>query len=316
MLWVDDDFVTMDDLKSLDPEVVDIAQAEGIILEGSNGVIRRAKEGAQATLSKFMSFSGLNPADLTVRNVNMPIGVPELRYNYAGFAQLVVSGEAEDNWSAIKHWVAARTLLLFYRMATNKSADRYSDRYQQQVEEIRRVYWPDFRRRGLPIIFSPLPAPGAIMERAGRFTTNNLSLTAGVAGTLDETIEFAITWVGTRYVSGTSKFNEESYRSARVALALTDGNLANVSIAGLTPPDGSQPEFTKSSCRYSTAIAAGWNVWAGRSGEAMYKQNSSVIGLSTQSFTLPADPVFSGEQLDLGQYEDVILEVGNDIVRA
>ncbi len=317
MLWVDDDFVTAADLQSMDSEVADVAQTEGIVLEGSNGAIRRAKEDAQATLSKFMSFSGLNPTDLTVRDVNMPLGVPDLRYNYASFAQLVISGEVSDNWSALKQWVVGRTLLRFYRAATNKNSDRYSDRYEEMQADVRERIWPNFKRRGIPIVFNPLPAPGAIMERAGLFSLdNNLSLVSG-SGTLDEDTVIAITWVGSKYVSATAKHNNESYRSARVTLPLISGNVARVTTTGLTAPNGSQPEFTKSSCRYSPGTAVGWNVWAGRATEdVMYRQNASVIPLATTSYTFTGNPVYSGEQLDLGQYEDIILEIRNELVRA
>jgi hypothetical protein len=315
MLWVDDDFVTIADLQSMDPEVPDVAQTEGIVLEGSAGVIRRAKEDAQATLSRFMSFGGLSASDLTVRDVNIPTGISELKYNYAGFAQLVVSGEAEDNWSTLKRWVVARTLLRFYRAATNKNADRYSDRFEALQDAIREDYWPSLKRRGLPILFNPLPAPGAIMERAGTFAAANVTLVSGGGASTDE-FEFAITWVGSRYVSPADKRNSESYRSARVKATMEAAKVANVSILGLTAPDGVQPEFTRSSCRYTPAVTVGWNVWAGEVDGPLYRQNATVIPIATTDFDLPDDPVLSGEQLDMGQFEDIILEVNCELQRS
>lgn len=311
MLWVDEDFITQADLITLDSEIAEIAETENIVI---SDIIRRAKEKCQGTLSAFMSFSGLSPTDLTLRNLNFPIGTPDLRYNYAGFAQLVVNGESETNWGALKHWVAAKTLAEFYRAATNKNSDRYSDRHEGILEEIKQQLWPNFKRRGLPIVFNPLVAPGAIMERAGTFGANNVDLVAG-AGTSTATFYFAITWVGDRYLTASQKFNSESYRSARVSKLMVNGQVARVSIAGLIPPDGQQPEFTKSNCRYTPGRAVGWNVWAGITEGALYRQNAAAIPIATTSFTLPGDPLLTGEKADLGQFEDIVLEIKTQLVR-
>lgn len=311
MLWVDEDFVTLADLLTLDSEIAEIAETENLSI---TTIIRRAKEKCQGTLSAFMSFSGLSPTDLVLRNVNFPVGTPDLRYNYASFSQLVVSGEAEDNWSALKQWVAGRTLVEFYRAAANKKFDRYSDRHEGMLEEVKQELWPAFKRRGLPIIFNPLVAPGAIMERVGTFDADNVTLTAG-AGTSTANFEFAVTWVGDRYVTASQKFNSESYRSARVNKAMVNGQVAVVNIADLTPPNGQQPEFTKSSCRYTPGRATGWNVWAGTPGGTLYRQNANVIPIATTSFTLPGDPLLTGEKADLGQFEDIVLEIKTQVVR-
>lgn len=316
MLWTDERFVTVNDLTSLDAELPDVCQTEGVVLDGDNGIIQRAKSDAQSILSRFMSFSGLSPTDLTVRNVNLPFGLPDLRFNYAGFEQVVVSGDTDADWSALKNWVANFTLRLVYQKLSNKNGDRYSDRYESANDAILYNYWPQFKRRGLPISFNPLSCPGAIQMRVGFFTANNLTLVAG-AGTLNTDIQWAITWVGNRYVSPTNKFNNESYRSALVPVSLVTGQVARISIAGLTPPNGQQAVFTMSSCRYSPGVAVGWNVWAGLPDGTMYRQNvGGVLPLTQQTFTSPGNPILSGEQLDLGQYEDIVLEVQSQILRA
>lgn len=329
MLWVDEDFVTVDDLVAMDPEVPDVAVTERITLDGPGGVIRRAKSMAEQTLSRFMSFANFSPNDLTFRDVNFPITAPEFRYNYAGFAQLVISGESWSHWSSLKNFVVAKTLIEFYRMASNKNADRYSDRHEGMQDQLTKEFWPNFKRRGLPIIFNPLPAPGAIMERAGTFGLfqGSVSLVAG-AGTLavPQGTDFAVTWVGSRYANPTapmfdekSKNNQESGRSARVNIQLQAGEVAKVSILGLDYPNGNQPEFTKSSCRYSPGVAVGWNVWAGDPNDPdkiMYRQNTAgPIPIATTFWTLPGDPVLSGEQLGLGQFEQVVLEVRSQLQR-
>lgn len=323
MFWVDDDFVTVADLMAMDAEVQAVAETESIVLEGPGGVIRRAKSMAEQTLSRFMSFANFSPNDLTFRDVNFPITAPEFRYNYAGFAQIVVSGESWSHWSAIKNYVVARTLEEFYRMASNKNADRYSDRHEGMKEQRMGEFWPNFKRRGLPIHFNPLVAPGAVMERCGTFAEKNVGTTAG-PGTSTSALDFAITWVGSLYAPPVPpaydpklKQNQESYRSARVNLQLVSAAVAQVTISGLNSPNGTQPAFTQSSCRYSPGVAVGWNVWCGDPNDpdlVMYKQNTSgPVPLSTTSWALPGDPVLSGEVLDLGQYEQVVLEVRSQI---
>lgn len=315
MLFTDDD-ISVADLCSLDAELEGIIDTDGILLDTDNGLIRRAKSDAQQILSRFMSFEGLSPTDLTVRDVNLPFGIPDLKYSYAGFEQIVISGETASSWSALKNWLVNKTLLRVYRAATNKNSDRYSDRYEELNKLIKVEYWPNLKQRGLPLAMNPLSCPGAVMMRAGLFTGSSLALVAG-SGTLTVPVEYAITWVGDRYVSPASKFNNESYRSARVNLTMTNGNVAQVSIAGLTPPNGQQPEFTMASCRYSPGVAVGWNVWAGMPGDPiMYRQNiAGVLPLTQATFSLPGNPVFSGEQLDLGQFEDIILEIRTQIIR-
>lgn len=327
MLWGDDDFITVNDLISRDPELTEAGEVAHLTFAGDNGLIRRGKEEAQAKLSRFMSFASLSPNDLSLRNINRPSWSPSLVFNYAGFSQIVVSGESESNWSALKQWAMALTLKRIYTAAVGKAGDRYADKLEAIDEERRSFYWPNFRRRGVPICFNPLDAPGAIMGRCGSFTlANNLALVAG-AGTVVESYDFAITWVGTNYVSPTAKHNGESYRSRRLTAAMGNGTVARVSTTGLTAPNGQQPAFTMSSSRYSPGTAIGWNVWACKTPQTdsadnnnldnpvMYRQNAAVIPLATPSFTLPADPILTGETLDLGQLDDIVLEIRTEMER-
>lgn len=315
MLWVDDQFVTTDDLTALDSEVPSTAAVSNLTLTGDQGILQRGKEDAQAILARFMSLSDLSPKDLLLRDVNIPSWTLGLPHNYAGFAQLCVTGDSASNWSSLKRWVAAKTLLRFYRAAANKNADRYEDRWVSLHEAIQSDYWPNFKRRGLPLVFNPLPAPGAIMERAGTFDAGNLSSTPNAAGTVAGDYDFAVTWVGNRYVSGTNKQNDESYVSPRVTLSLVGGYVATVSIMDLTPPNGSQPAYNRSNARYNPGTAVGWNIWAGSKGGALYRQNNVPVVLGTTSYTLAGNPTLTGEQADLGQYDDIVLPINVSLQR-
>ncbi len=291
---------------SLDSELLNIAKTEQLTLEGNNGLIRRAKENSQSALSSFMTTSGINQSDLSLRNVNTPVFLNDRTVQYAGFAQVLVSGETETNWSLLKQWVAARTLRMIYQAAANRNTDRYKDRFADVQDQLSTEIWPKFRKFGLPIVINPLPAPGAIMERAGEFSPGNVTLING-PGTSNDEIDVAITWVS-------SGENNESYRSRIVSVTLSSGKVLSVSLNGLIPPDGSQPAHTRASCRYATRVAIGWNVYAGRRGGTLYRQNISPISLSS-AYISSGNLNYSGTPVGLGQYADINLVIETNLRR-
>jgi hypothetical protein len=309
MLWVDDELVTVDDLASIEPELLEIAKTEKLTLEGSNGLLQRAKEACQTTLSNFMAITGVNTSDLSLRNVNTPAFLNDRTTQYAGFAQVVVSGETETNWSPIKQWIADRTLRTIYQAAVNRNTDRYQQRFDSVDDRIKNESWPRLRRVGLPLVYAPLPAPGAIMERAGSFGSANVTLVANVAGTSTDEIDVVITWV-----SDPAATNFESYRSQRFPITLVNGQVLKVTLAGLIPPDGKQPAHTQASSRYSTRVATGWNVYVGKRSGTLYLQNLSPLGLAVD-YTATTNPTYSGTQSGLGQYADINLVLESNLRR-
>lgn len=304
MLWVDDDFVKVDDLLSIEPELSEIAKTEQLTLEGDNGLLRRAKEDAQTHLAQFMSLSNLSFSDLTLRNVVTPSY--NINRTYAGFAQLVVSGDTGSHWNPLKQWAVDRALLRIYRAAINRNTDRYQERYDAVQERLTVESWPKFKRFGLPIVMNPLVAPGAIMERAGEFGSSNISLTGGSGTSVDE-VDVAIAW--------TAEDGDESYRSRLATISLVNGQVLQVNINGLTPPNGVQPKHTEAYCRYTPKAAAGWNVYVGKRNGKLYRQNGSPIPVATSTYTLSGNPVYSGTEAGLGQVPDINLEITSNLRR-
>jgi hypothetical protein len=296
-------------LISIEPELLEIAKVEKLTLEGANGLLQRAKESCQTTLSNFMAITGVNASDLSLRNVNTPAFLNDRTTQYAGFAQLVVSGETESSWSPLRQWVADRTLRVIYQAAVNRNTDRYQQRFDSVDEHIRVESWPRLRRIGLPLVYAPLPAPGAILERAGSFTEVNVLTVVNAAGTSTDEIDVAITWV-----SDPAATNFESYRSQRVPITLSNGRVLKVSIAGLIPPDGEQPAHTQALSRYATRIATGWNVYVGKRSGKLYLQNLSPLNLSTD-YTATGNPTYSGVQSGLGRYADINLVLESNLRR-
>ena len=319
MLWVDDDFVTVLDLISIDPESIEIAATENIILDGDNGVIRRAKEECSGTLARYLNLGSLSSGDLILRDVNLFISGLGLQYSYAALTQLVVSGESLSHWSPLKGWVVAKALMGLYRAAINRpqGKDRYEARFNQTEALLEEIYWPNFKLKGVPICLNPLWAPGAIMERAGSFTDGNVILVTGAGGTQDQVgYEVCVTWVAEKYISPTDKHNGESFHSRPVGITVTTGRVIQVTIVGLTAPNGTQPDWNKAMSRYTPGKADRWNMYVGVPGGPYYRQNATPIPLVTTTYTLAGNPVLSGEQSDQGQFEDLFLEIKKRLVRA
>jgi hypothetical protein len=145
------------------------------------------------------------------------------------------------------------------------------------------------------------------MERAGTFSNSNVVLTAG-AGTATDEIDVAVSWV-----SGDLS-NNESHPSRVVPITLVNGQVLRVTLSGLTPPNGTQPVHTQAAARYSTRVATGWNVYAGKRGGTLYKQNGALLGLAA-TYTATGDPSYSGTEAGLGQYADINLAIESNLRR-
>jgi hypothetical protein len=316
MLYTDDDFVNTADLVSIDSDITDIVTAESLVAEGNNSLVRRGLEDAGRAIERHLYLGDLSMRDLAVRDTLVYPGLSISRA-FGSLAQVVISGESENHWSVIKRYAVAKVLVCLYRaaMAKGNNEDRYTNKLEMVKEDIRCSYWPDMKKIGIPFVFTPLPAPGAIMMRCGTFGDANGSVVAG-AGTRADIIQLVVTWVGDKYISGSNKNNGESYRSEYCNIQMANGKVAKVSIIGLTAPDGTQQTWTKAEARYSVAKAVGWNVWAGLpNAGVMYRQTLTPVALGTTTYTLAADPVLSGETLDLGQFPDINIEIKNELVR-
>ena len=302
MLWTDDNFVTLADLLSMDSEISSLVDAEELTL---SSLITRGIEAASMAIQANTQWGRISPGDLALRNrVTMP-GLSTAR-TFVHPCQIVVSDDT--SWNHVKRYVAFKVLQQIYRAAVNRNADRYENKMQMSVED-GRLAWAQLRHIGIPIVFNPLAAPGATLERqAGTFTASNLSNVAG-AGSSTASVEFAVTWVG----SATE--NNQSYRSQRVALQLVNGQVARVSISGLVPPDGTQPAHREASSIYVPGVATHWNVWAGTAGGDMYLQNESPIAISTLTYTLTGNPVSAGTILGFGQHADYLFPLRDELIR-
>lgn len=317
MLWVDTEPITVAELNQIDSEVTAFSAigVENLTLTGAAGLIRRGRDDIGRIIKSRLLLDDITTrqGSLTTRDVSFTGSLS------GNLAQVVLSGLSLDEWSALKQYTAAGILRVIYRAAANQSTkDRYTARLERMESDISKVYWPAVKMEGIPVVLNPLPAPGAFLERAGEFSdaNSNVTLITDGAGTVSVDYDFSVTWVGDGYTSGAVKNNEESFHSERVTVTMVSGKVARVNITGLTPPDGDQPEWTKHNSSYTPGNADRWNVWAGVKGGVLFRQTLTPIVVGTDFFQLPADPLLSGEQVDLGQVADLSVEVRNRLIRS
>lgn len=326
MLWTDGDFVTSQDLITLDSEVQDVASAETITLDDpvtGNSVIHRAIEEAGDRLMKYMQIFGgyLNSGSVSANHYAavMNLGQPSVNRSKILRGQIVVTDLSPYTWNVVKRWVAYWSLHVFFRDVANRTLkDRYRDKEERYSKESNTIHWDALRAAGIPTVRMPFPCPGAAWEpNAGLWSASNVTQVTG-AGTQNGSYDVAVTWVDLMpgyYVSPTNNGNAESHPSASQTLALTSGNVIRVNIASLIPPNGSQHPATVPYAVVQYHAAGGWNVYAGVSGGPLYLQNSTPIPVGTKTYTLTGDPLASGSTLGQGQYADLYYSVPTGILQ-
>lgn len=209
-LLIDDDHITLSDLLSVDPEVAEIADAEGITVEGDGGIARQAwDECADRLMAAMRSFSEEGPR---VR-----------------LSQIVVSSEHGRSISPLRRWMIYRALALFYRAAMNRRvSDRYADKHDRMRDELKSK-WRVLSSLGLPFVIQPVPCPGAVHgHSAGQFGAESVSFVPG-GSQAEASFDVALTWVNQATESGPSKV---------LTVTIPENQLLRVSIEGLTPPAG------------------------------------------------------------------------------
>lgn len=317
MLWTDSDFVTPEELASIDSEILSVANAEEIVLENPNGtgLIHRAIEECGAGFMKYMQLFGgyLYAGDSTSGHDNavMNIGQGIRNRSRILLSQVPVSSIHPLAWAPVKRWVVYWILYLFYQDAASRRMD--NDRYGKKADyykaQANGKYWDDLRTAGVPVVNSPLPCPGAIWEPGqGVWDDGAVTVVSG-SGTLTDTYAVVITWV-----DQIRQKNAESGPSAQVVVSLTPGNVLKVDTSLLVPPTGQQHPGTLALATVDCARATGWNVYAGPAGGPLYLQNPSPIAVATKTWTAPADPVTGTVQAGTGQWADRYLSMPSGVM--
>jgi hypothetical protein len=330
VLWTDRDFVSSNDLITLDAEVQSVASAEEITLDdpsGGAGIIHRAIEEAGDKLFKYLQLFGgyLNSGTVSANHYAavMNVGLPSVNRSKILMGQIVVSSLDGVSWPPVKRWVAYWALHAFFRDAANRTLkDRYATKEERYRAEANGAHWDALRTLGVPIVTQPLPCPAAVWEpNTGNWGDGNVSQVAG-SGTVEGSYDVVVTWVdqdpglyGSNTGTGSFVNNAESAPSVPATIALVAGNVAVVDIASLVAPTGAQPLGSIPFAIVEYMRATGWNVYAGPSGGPLCLQTPTPIPIATKSFTFPGDPLTGTALVGPGQYAERNLSLPMGIIQ-
>lgn len=304
----------------MDPEISNVATAEGITLTGDEGLIRSSIEETVNELNKIViAFGGyLNSGDLSANHLAavLNVGIGNSVRQKILPIQVCVSGQTWTSWNWIKQWAVFWCLKIFYRTAMARTAnDRYEKRMNTYKDELVRRITPNVYALGIPVVLQPLSAPAATFTRnAGTWGPSNVTLVNGSGSMNGAVVNVAITYVDQSqdnlYYNASAPNNAESQCTEWMEMTLATGKVLQFNIASLNPPNGTQDPATILVTVIAPLQATGWNIYVGlASSNTLYLQNSEPIPITTLEYTLPSDPTFSGYQVGLGQYESRRLSI-------
>lgn len=318
MLFTDSDIVTALDMVAIDSEMQSVARLGGspILVDGDAGIIRQNwQECANKVRRVVQSFAA-----------NAYAGDPVMGFHMANFQariglnQLSLMAKYAKADSPWKRWMTLSALAMFYDAASNSRTGAATDRFllkEQKYDDMAATAWSTAIADGLPVLASPLSAPGATHDyTAGTWGPENIS--SAVSGSAaSATYYVAITWVdGSAYISPTVKGNAESAPSLVVTFEVPANSVMVVNIVSMNPPGSVVYPGGVSDGVYRTRKATGWNVYAGATSGLMTLQNPTPITASVPTFTFPAAPTTTGAPMGAGQFPDQLTPILNQIYRA
>lgn len=316
MLWTDAIFITPDDLTEVDPDVMNVAESQDIDLPTiTQRAIEEAGNYLEGLLVSFATYISSNDLSANHLAAVFYTGSQPNQRRRVTSEQLVVTGRNATFWSEIKQWAVNRVLIRFYRSAGNRAE---GDRYLEKMDRFKKAdvleYLPALKFSGIPIVYRPMPTPGAIMARnAGTWAAGQAVQAGCVAvGQYDVTITYVDY---SKWVSPANDGNLQSNPAATKSVTLVSGNALTVDITALNPPTGSVYPDMLARGYTVTANASHYNVWAGQHNGVMYLQNPALIPITQKTFALTADPAAAGFTVGIGQYVEAFLAIQDLIQR-
>jgi hypothetical protein len=319
MLFTDGNFITPALLDSIDGEFSLVAAAQEI---DALAFIAEAVNSAGAEfIGDIQNFSGYlygvavgGNHQMAVMNIlTGAINRPRALLN-----QIPVT-EPNPTRTAFRRWVQFFVLYEFYTaMSWRTTTDRYSIKAEHYEKQKRRA-WENLKGNGFPIVISPLPCPGALLEyNPGTWAAGNVTAVAGGASVALAAYDVAITYCSLpSYVSPANQGNAESAGAVTQTVAVPAAHVVSVSIVGLNPPSGTfNPAIGTAQGIYSPMPATHWNVYVGLPGGVLYLQNGSPIPVAATSYTLAGPPVLSGSPINAGQSSNWDFSFQNILWRA
>jgi hypothetical protein len=323
MLFIDREPITLADLESIEPNISSVCDTERIAVTGENSIIRNAVGECANRIITAMTAYESYPSDgdmsgnhlAAVLNVYGTRNMPRVH-----LAQICMNPRIPGIWSPLKQWLGHYALERIFRAAWNrKVTDKGRDKYAEKAEAFADAAagsWGEVRAAGLPIVWNPLSAPGAVLEEnSGTFTAANLSAVAGAGTETGGSFTVQITWVDVQqYRTPTDRNNAESHPTEALTKVAAAGEVLSIDITSLNPPAGF--DFQRNG--YSQGIhfpriASGWNIYVNG-----VLQNAVPVPAATKTYTLASDPQTVGYRVGNGQYPNVyaVMPAGIPIFRA
>lgn len=308
-LFTDGTFVTLADLTALDAEAFAVADAHdidltGVIMRAIGEAVAEITSRVQASGGGIYASAGISSAHL---NAVLNTGISgAINRPYFRMSNVVIHSPYRGLPSPLKQWVESKALAILYRSVLNRKVDdRFQEKFDRFVDQME-IYWARLLDVGIPVVYTPLPCPGATLEpNAGSWIITETA-GAGTAGAY----YVAITWTASGYVSSSNKGNAESASSSLLAFTTSGTNVLVVNITGLNPPAGHPASLGYADGQTPYATATGWNVYTGTDPAYLRLQNPTPIPIATKTYTFDAAPTTDGALIGEGQYPDINFSIG------
>lgn len=303
MLFTDSNLLAAADLAALDPEVPEVAAAEGIDVDVC--ISEAWQTCADELLARMDAFGGgtLLSADPATWSLGWGGSMGAAR-SRVFLSQIVASDDYAAKLSPLQRWLQVRALATFYRAAGRRvTNDRYTAKADEYLGDAKQA-WLRLAVAGLPVCNAPLPCPGALHER-GAAGAVAFSAVAGGAAASPVSYDVAVTYM--------TADNVESGPSAIATLTVGAAQVLRADISALAWPTAAYGADRLLQLR----TPAGWLIYAGAAGSGvLYRQTLVALPIATKIYTLGAAPVLSGTLLGPGQRADYRLAFHLTLQRA
>ena len=306
MLFTDRDFVTIDDIVAIDPDVAEVSSVENIPTEGDGSFCHQAIEEAANTIMEYMQNFGyyFGASAVTQQVYLFPTydSTPPARIT---LNQIVVDSDNTTYWSPLKRWVVYLALRNFYQIVSNRKIDdKYDKKLQQIQKDIDNKYFPAFKSAGVPVAYTPVDCPGSKYTiNSGIWNNANVTTTSGGTAAAGD-YDVAITWVNTVGESGPSETS---------SIHVDANNVLTVSIASLNPPGMTTTSTDNQSPDTESTPTLYWNIYAGVTDGPLYFQ--AQVSIANKTYTFSGAPVNFGTLVGRGQTRDVEMTMLNSFFR-
>lgn len=299
MLYTDSNLLTAADLAALDPELPEVAAAEGLDVEVS--IAEAWQTCGDELLTRMDAFGGgeMLSADPATWSLAWGGSLGSAR-SRVFLTQVVASDAYAAKLSPLQRWLRAHALATFYRAAGRRvTNDRYTAKHEDFLGEAK-LAWLRLAVAGLPVCTAPLPCPGALHER-GAAGAVAFSAVAGGAAASPVSYDVAVTYM--------TADNIESGPSALQTLTVPASQVIRADITTLAWPTAARD--------FSLRVPAGWLIYAGAAGSGvLHRQTLAALPIATKTYTFSAAPVLSGILLGPGQLADYRLAFHSTLQRA